>query len=219
MGVVARLSLDTSGREMAHRSGTCSGSAGGRLETPQYEQRSSAMGNLARAAAPTPDVGRGGLGPGFHAGSELRILCGPNSGNAKSGEDLGSRSRRRRGGRGMPSCRSRCTGRARRSRASAGRAGECDVVARGGDAVSARDVPIGGALRGMKVGAAARWAALLIQQAWRSMRQDRSSKTGEERGRDRDRARERGPTMIERQWTGARAQKLGRRRRIPRTQP
>ena len=83
------------------------------------------------------------------------------------------------------------------------------MVARGGDAVSARDVPIGGALRGMKVGAAARWAAHLIQQAWRSMRQDRSSRTGGERGRDRDRARERGPTMIERQWTGARAQKLG----------
>ena len=41
------------------------------------------MGNLARAAAPTPDVGRGGLGPGFYAGSELRILCGPNSGKRK----------------------------------------------------------------------------------------------------------------------------------------
>ena len=196
MGVVARLSLDTSGREMAHRSGTCSGSAGGRLETPQYEQRSSAMGNLARAAAPTPDVGRGGLGPGFYAGLELRILCGPNSGNAKSGEDLGSRSRRRRGGRGMPSCRSRCTGRARRSRASAGRAGCRDVVAERGDAGSTKAVLIDGAQRGMKVGAAARWAACLIQQSWRSWRQGRSFEIKAERGRTRDRVGDRGLTAI-----------------------
>ena len=182
MGVVAFLSLDTSGREMAHSLGTCPSSADGRLGLPTDEQRGCAMGSFARAAAPTPDGGRGELGPGIYAGSERGILCRPNPGSIKSGEDSGSRSRRRRGGRGIASRRARCTGRARRARASAGRAGCRDVVAERGDAGSTKAVLIDGAQRGMKVGAAARWAACLIQQSWRSWRQGRSFEIKAERG-------------------------------------
>ena len=209
MGVVAFLSLDTSGREMAHSLGTCPSSADGRLGLPTDEQRGCAMGSFARAAAPTPDGGRGELGPGIYAGSERVILCRPNSGSIKSGEDSGSRSRRRRGGRGIASRRARCTGRARRARASGGRAGCRDVVAERGDAGSTKAVLIDGAQRGMKVGAAARWAACLIQQSWRSWRQGRSFEIKAERGRTRDRDCDRGLTAIELQWTGARAKRLG----------